>query len=64
MDTVPKPVLNITISFEIEVEYDSFSGKTTEEVAVQLQDDIHETILDINPNILGVFSSILSVEGV
>ena len=37
MSTATKPVLNVTVSLEIEVEYDPFSGRTKQQLADKKQ---------------------------
>ena len=63
MDTATKPVLSINLSFEIEVEYDPFSGRTREQFAESLVDDLHDALLDFREDdVKAFFSSISSIQ--
>jgi hypothetical protein len=56
------PILSLTFSVDIELEYDSFNGKTPEQVADALQDDIHELLWDIGPSVDSISSTVLNIE--
>ena len=45
MSTATKPILSVTVSLEIEVEYDPFSGRTKQQFAESLQDDLHDALI-------------------
>lgn len=63
METAAKPVLNITINLEIEVEYDPFSGKTKEQFSDSLLDDLHDSLLDFREkDVQALFSSVVSIQ--
>ncbi len=52
----------LSFSVDLEVEYNSFDGKTTEEMADALQDDLHELLFELSPNVKGVFTSYKTVK--
>ena len=62
MKPVAVPKLMLSFSVDLEVEYNSFDGKTTEEMADALQDDLHELLFELSPNVKGVFTSYKTVE--
>ena len=62
MKPVAVPKLMLSFSVDLEVEYNSFDGKTTEEIADALQDDLHELLFELSPNVKGVFTSYKTVE--
>lgn len=62
MSTATKPVLSVTVSLEIEVEYDPFSGRTKQQFADSLEDDLHDALLDFREeDVKGLFSSVTSI---
>lgn len=62
MKPVAVPKLMLSFSVDLEVEYNSFDGKTTEEMADALQDDLHELLFELSPNVKGVFTSYKTVK--
>lgn len=60
METVAVPKLLLTFEVEIEVEYDSFSGKTPDEIADSLQDEIHDMVFELD-HVIGMTSSLIGV---
>lgn len=60
METVAVPKLLLTFEVEIEVEYDSFSGKTPDEIADSLQDEIHDMVFELD-HVIGMTSSLTDV---
>jgi hypothetical protein len=62
MDGVPVTKASITIQVDLEVEYDSFSGKTPEDVAIALQDEISDLLFEASPMVIGVITEIKSAD--
>lgn len=63
MDTATKPVLSVGLNFEIEVEYNAFSGRTKEQFVESLVDDLHDALLDFREeDVKAFFSSVTSIE--
>ena len=60
MEPVPVTKASITIQVDLEVEYDSFSGKTPEDVAIALQDEISDLLFEASPIVTGVITEIKS----
>jgi hypothetical protein len=56
------PVLTIKYSVEFEMEYDPFKGKTPDELAVSMEDDLHGALFDLRPGVQGLFTRIESIE--
>jgi hypothetical protein len=61
MQTVPVPKLTLSFAIDIEVEYNSFGGKTAEEIAEALQDDLDDLLFELSPYVKGVYTSCTSV---
>ena len=62
MDPVFKPKLTVSFAIDLELEYDSFNGRTAEQLAEGLQDELHELSWEASPHIVGVASSITAIE--
>tara|TARA_R100000406_G_scaffold91994_1_gene80420 strand:+ start:106 stop:309 length:204 start_codon:yes stop_codon:yes gene_type:complete len=63
VDTATKPVLNVVLDFQIEVEYDPFSGRTKEQFTESLVDDLHDALLDFREeDVKALFSSVTSIQ--
>lgn len=60
METVAVPKLILTFEVEIEVEYDSFSGKTPDQIADSLQDEIHDMVFELD-HVIGMTSSVTGI---
>ena len=61
MDPVAVPKLTVSFAVDLEVEYNSFGGKTAEEIADSLQDELDDLLFEVSPHVQGVFTSITSV---
>lgn len=62
METINVPKITVSFSVELDLEYDSFSGKTPSDVAIALQDDLDNLLYEVSPNVKGVFTSITSID--
>lgn len=60
MDTVPVPKLTLSFEVDIEIEHNSFSGKTPEEIADSLQDEIHDMVFELD-QVIGMTSSLTAI---
>jgi hypothetical protein len=61
MDPVTVPKLTVSFAVDLEVEYNSFGGKTAEEIAEALQDELDDLLFEVSPHVQGVFTSVTSV---
>lgn len=58
-----KPILTVRLSVEFEVEYDPFTGRTPEQFADIIDDDLHRALNDFREDdVKGIFSKVESVE--
>lgn len=58
-----KPILTVKLSVEFEVEYDPFTGRTPEQFADIIDDDLHRALNDFREDdVKGIFSKVESVE--
>ena len=61
MEAVVVPKITVSFAVDLEVEYDSFSGKTPEEFAIAIQDELDDILWEANPRVKSVYSSITSI---
>lgn len=61
METIVKPAVRVTFQVEIELEFDSFKGKTPQQFAENVEDDMMDALSEMRPEILGVFSTMIDV---
>ena len=62
METVAKPSITVSFQIDIDLEFDSFKGKTPEQFARNVEDDAIDALLELRPEVLGVFTTINNVE--
>lgn len=60
MKTIPVPKLTVSFAVDLEVEYNSFGGKTAEEIVEALQDELHDLLFEL-PQVVGVYTSCTSI---
>ena len=60
METIPVPKLTVSFAVDVEVAYNSFGGKTTDEIADSLQDEIHDLLFELE-QVTGVYTSCTSI---
>jgi len=56
------PKLTVSFAVDLEVEYDSFTGRTPQDIAIALQDEVDDLLFEASPSIKGVFTSITAVD--
>lgn len=61
METIVQPAVRVTFQIEIELEFDSFKGKTPQQFAENVEDDMMDALSEMRPEILGVFSTMIDV---
>ena len=62
METIAKPSITVSFQIDIDLEFDSFKGKTPEEFAQNVEDDAIDALLELRPEVLGVFTTINNVK--
>jgi hypothetical protein len=60
MKPVTVPKLTVSFAVDLEVAYNSFGGKTADEIAEALQDDLDDLLFELG-NVTGVFTSCTSI---
>ena len=61
MEPITVPELTVSFAIDLDVEYDSFSGRTSSDLAVALADEIETLIYEASPAIKRVYVSITSI---
>ena len=62
MDPIPTPTITVSFAIDLDLKYDPFKGKSPIEFAALIEDDLHDSLMDLRPEMLGVFTSITSVQ--
>ena len=62
MDQPVVPKLTLSFAVDLEIEYDSFNGKTPKQLAEAIQDDLDDLLFEVNPGVVAVFTTLTSVE--
>lgn len=61
METISRSAIRVAFQVEIELEFDSFKGKTPRQFAENVEDDMMDALTEMRPEILGVFSTMIDV---
>jgi hypothetical protein len=61
MEPVTVPKLTVSFAVDVDVEYNSFGGKTADEIAEALQDGLDDLLFELSPNVKGVYTSVTAV---
>ncbi len=62
MEPITVPKLTVSFAVDIDVDYDSFGGKTPQEIAIALQDEIDDLLYEAGPNVSSVYTSITAID--
>ena len=62
MESVVVPKITVSFAVDLEVEYDAFSGRTTQEMAELLQDKLDDLLPEVDRRVIGVFTSITNID--
>lgn len=62
MEPVTVPRLTVSFAVDLEVEYDSFGGRTAQDIAIALQDELDNLLFETSPAVKGVFTSITAID--
>ena len=60
MEKVAVPMLTVSFAVDLDVEYNSFGGKTADEIAEALQDEIHNLVFELD-QVIGMESHCTSI---
>ena len=60
MEPVTVPKLTVSFAVDIELAYNSFGGKTADEIAEALQDEMHDLLFELE-QVTGVYTSCTSI---
>ncbi len=54
MEPITVPKLTVSFEVDLELDYDSFGGKTPYDVAVALQDELNNLLYEASSTVVGV----------
>ena len=60
MEPVYTTKLTVSFAIDLEVEYNSFGGKTVDEIAEALQDDLDDLLFEL-PHVEGVYTTLTNL---
>ena len=61
MDAITVPKLTVSFAVDLELDYDSFGGKTPEQIAEALQDELDDLLFEASSSVIGVYTSITAI---
>lgn len=62
MDAIAVPKLTVSFAVDLEIEYDSFGGKTPEQMAEAIQDELDDLLFEVSPGVVAVFTTLTAVD--
>ncbi len=62
MESVVVPRITVSFAVDLEVEYDAFSGRTSQDMAELLQDKLDDLLPEVDPRVVGVYTSITNID--
>ena len=60
MEPISVPKLTVSFAVDVEVEYNSFGGKTADEIGEALQDELHDLLFELK-QVTGVYTTCTSI---
>lgn len=60
MEPVTVPKLTVSFAVDVELAYNSFGGKTADEIAESIQDELHDLLFELE-QITDVYTSCTSI---
>jgi hypothetical protein len=61
MESIVVPKLIVSFTVDLEIDYNSFVGRTPTQIATTLQDELDELLFEASPDVVGVCTSITSI---
>lgn len=55
MEAPPKTLLDLRIIIDLEIEWDSFKGRTKEHFIRMVEDDVHDAIREARPEVQEIY---------
>lgn len=62
MEPITVPKLTVSFAVDIDVDYDSFGGKTPQDIAIALQAEIDDLLYEAAPAVSSVYTSITAID--
>jgi hypothetical protein len=61
MEPITVPKLTVSFAVDLEVDYDPFTGRTPDQLAAALQDELDNLLFEASPDVVGVYTSITAI---
>jgi len=61
MDPVIVPKLTVSFAVDLDLEYDSYQGRTPSDVALALQDTLDDLLFETHPDVVGVYTTLTAI---
>lgn len=62
MEAPPKTVLKMTVSFDMDVEFNSFQGRSLHQFVSLIENDLYDVVQEMRPEIYEVYNLKTTVE--
>lgn len=62
MEPISVPELTVSFAIDLDVEYDSFSGRTSSDLAIALADELETLLYELSPAVKRVYVSITGID--
>lgn len=62
MDPITLSRLTVSLAVDVDLDYDSFCGKTPRQIAEAIEADLSDITFEISPKIAGVFTEIKGIQ--
>jgi len=61
MEPITVPKLTVSFAVDLEVDYDPFTGRTPDQLAAALQNELDNLLFESSPDVVGVYTSITAI---
>ena len=62
MEPIKNPEIAVTFTVDLDLDYDPFLGRTPIEFARIVEDDMRDVLMELRPEILGVYTDISKIQ--
>lgn len=62
MEPIPTPTITVSFAVDLELKYDSFKGRSPMEFAILVEDNLHDALMEVHPDVVGTYTSITAVD--
>jgi hypothetical protein len=62
MEPIPTPTITVSFAVDLELKYDSFKGRSPMEFAILVEDNLHDALMEVHPDVVSAYTSITAVD--